>query len=211
VSVSAGDIVLNPANKYLFGKKFMIHLGHKAPADRFEPDPTNPSVYQIAGQVVDCAEDSFTFEADGTPYKVNFEQGVVPDISVESTDPEHAAVGAPVEIEGTTRGGKFHPTAIVVTLEKPMVADEVFANDKKSAKSKHGASSKTAKKTSKADKDKADKTAAKGDEGASEEPLKGGSSDPFGVLDKDKKNGKKSKTAPKKDKKPANNSGDPDN
>jgi len=214
VFVSAENIVMNPGNKYLFGKKFTVHLGNKPPAERFEPDPNNPSVYQIAGPVVDCAEDSFTFEAGGTSYKVNFEQGVVPEISVESTEPEHAAVGSAVEVEGTTRGGKFHPTAIQVTLEKPMVADEVFAaGDKKSAKSKHA--SKSAKKTTKPDKDKdkAEKSAEKGEVGTTGEPLKPGTtSDPFGLLDKDKKDSKKGKTPPpKKDKKPAANSGDSDN
>ena len=201
VFVSADEIVVNTGNKYLFGKKFMIHLGNKPPAEAFEPDSTNPSVYHIAGPVVDCTEDSFTFEAGGTPYKVNFEQGVVPEISVESTDPEHAAVGSAVEVEGTSKGAIFHPTAIVVTLEKPMIADEVFAaGDKKSAKSKHGAPSKSTKKTTKSDKDKdkADKAADKGDDPATGEPLKPGTSDPFGVLDKDKKDAKKAKPAPKK-------------
>jgi hypothetical protein len=210
VFVSADDIVMNAGNKYLFGKKFTIHLGHKPPAEAFEPDQTNPSLYRIAGPVVDCAEDSFTFEAGGTPYKVNFEQGVVPEIAVESTEPEHAAVGAAVEVEGTTKAGKFHPTAIAVTLEKAMVADEVFAgSDKKSAKSK---SSKSAKKnmskTDKTGKDKADKSADKGDDAAAGEPVK--NNDPFGVLDN--KDGKKGKAAPpKKDKKPATKAGDSDN
>lgn len=217
VFVSADDVVMNAGNKYLFGKKFTIHLGNKPPAETFEPNPTNPSVYQIAGPVVDCAEDSFTFEAGGTPYKVGFEQNVVPEISVESTEPEHAAVGAAVEVEGTAnKAGKFNPTAIVVTLDKAMVADDVFAGgDKKSAKSKNASASKSAKKTAKndkTDKDKADKTGDKGDDAATAEPLKPGSSDPFGVLkDGDKKDAKKGKAAPKKDKKPANNNGDSDN
>ena len=211
VFVSAEDIVMNAGTKYLFGKKFTIHLGNKPPAERFEPDQTNPNVYQIAGPVVDATDDSFTFEAGGMPYKVNFEQGVVPEVSVESTDPEHAAVGAAVEVEGTKRGGKFHPTAITVTLEKPMVADEVFAaGDKKSAKSKHGPSSKAAKKSTKTDKDKTDKTADKGDDAATNDPFKKDSSDPF-ALEKDKKDAKKGKAAPKKDKKPTTNSGDSDN
>ena len=51
-------------------------LRTKPPAERFEPDPTNPNVYLIAGPVVDCAEDSFTFEAGGTPYKINFKKDV---------------------------------------------------------------------------------------------------------------------------------------
>ena len=217
VFVSADDIVRNAGNNYLFGKKFTIHLGNKPPAEMFGPDQTNPSLFHIAGPVVDCAEDSFTFEAGGTTYKVGFEQNVVPDISVESTEPEHAAVGAAVEVEGTAnKAGKFNPTAIVVTLDKPMVADDVFAgSDKKSAKSKNSTTSKSAKKTAKndkSDKDKADKTADKGDDAATAEPLKPGSSDPFGVLkDGDKKDAKKGKAPPKKDKKSDNNSGDSDN
>src|SRR5436190_7448162 len=116
VFVSADDIVVNAGNKYLFGKKFTIHIGNRPPAEAFEPDQTNPSVYHIAGPVVDCAEDSFTFEAGGTPYNVHFEQGVVPDISVESTEPEHATSGSAVELEGSMKAGKFLPTSIVVTL-----------------------------------------------------------------------------------------------
>jgi hypothetical protein len=210
VSVSADEIVMNAGNKYLFGKKFTIHLGNKPPAEVFEPNPMNPSVYHIAGPVVDCAEDSFTFEAAGTQYKVGFEQNVVPEISVESTEPEHAVVGAAVEVDGTAnKGGKFNPTAIVVTLEKAMVADDVFgAGDKKSGKSK---SSKSAKKnmtkSDKGSKDKTDKSADKGEDAAAGEPVKTG--DPFGVLDN--KDGKKGKAAPKKDKKPAPKAGESDN
>ena len=104
VFVSAEDVVMNPGNKYLFGKKFTVHLGSKPPAEAFGPSEANPSVYNIAGPVVDCAEDSFTFEAQGTPYKVGFEQGQTIDVSVESTEPEHAAVGSAVEVEGSTKG-----------------------------------------------------------------------------------------------------------
>ncbi|HEY2253606.1 MAG TPA: hypothetical protein VGH74_21170 [Planctomycetaceae bacterium] len=204
VFVTADDVVMNPGNKYLFGKKFTIHLGNKTPAEAFAPSETNPNVYTIAGPVVDSADDSFTFEALGTPYKVGFEQNAAIDVSVESTDPEHAAVGSAVEVEGTTKAGKFLPSAITVTLEKPLVADDVFAADKKSAKSK----SKTAsKKTSKAD--KADKSTDKGDEpAAGNDPFKKDSNDPFGVGGGDKKGAKKKPAAPKKDKKAANNDSD---
>jgi hypothetical protein len=204
VFVTADDVVMNPGNKYLFGKKFTIHLGNKPPAEAFGPNEANPNVYTIAGPVVDCAEDSFTFEALGTPYKVGFEQGAAIDVSVESTDPEHAAVGSAVEVEGTTKGGKFLPSSITVTLDKPMVADDVFAGDKKSAKSK----SKTAsKKTSKAD--KADKSADKGAEpAAGNDPFKKETNDPFGVGSGDKKDAKKKTPPPKKDKKAANNDSD---
>lgn len=207
VFVSSDNIRMNENgnSKYMFGDKFTIHLGTKNPAERFESDPANPNMYLIAGPVVDCSEDSFTFEAGGTPYKVNLMKDVPTEILVESTEPEHAAVGSEVEADGITRGGKFLPSAIAVKLDKPMVADEVFAaSDKKSSKSKHATASKSAKKTAKTDKDKSDKTADKGDDAATGEPVK--SSDPFGILDKkdtDKKDAKKPKAAPKKDKKPA--------
>ncbi len=211
VFVSADDVVMNEGNKYLFGKKFTIHLGSKSPAETFEPNATNPSVYQIAGPVVDCAEDSFSFEAFGTPYKVGFEQGVVPEVSVESTEPEHAAVGGAVEVEGTTRGGKFVPTAILVTLEKPMSADEVFAGGDKKASKKSTPASKSAKKVTKSDKGKADKTADKADEFCcSRRSCEGRVVRPV-RHSYDKKDAKKGKTPAKKDKKPAANSGDSDN
>ncbi len=200
--VSSDEVVRNPANDYLHGKKFTIYLGGKGPGERVEPDPMNPEVCKIAGSVVDADEESFTFEAQGTPYKVGFDPAGV-DISVESTDPEHAAVGSPVEVEGTTRSGKFHPTAIVVTLDKPMSASEVFAaGDKKSAKSKTGAKTAGKKTTAKTDKG-GDKSADKGDDDKGK-----GSADPFGVLDNGsgKKDAKKKTPPAKKDKKPADDS-----
>jgi hypothetical protein len=201
--VSSDEVVRNPANNYLHGKKFTIYLGGKGPGERVEPDPLNPEVCKIAGTVINADEESFTFEAQGTPYKVGFDTGGV-DISVESTDPEHAAVGSPVEVEGTTRSGKFHPTAIVVTLDKPMSASEVFAaGDKKSAKGKAGAKTAGKKTTAKTDKG-GDKSADKGDDDKGK-----GSADPFGVLDggSGKKDAKKGKTPPaKKDKKPVDDS-----
>ncbi len=137
VFVSSDSVVMNEGNKYLHGKKFTIHLGGKPPAEVFGPSETSPEVYNIAGPVVDSAEDSFTFEALGTTYKVGFDQGVAPDIDVESTEPEHAAVGSSVEVEGMTKAGKFLPSSITVTLEKPLASDDVFAGgDKKNAKSK---------------------------------------------------------------------------
>jgi hypothetical protein len=203
VFVSSESIVRNPGNNYLFGSKFTIHIGGKPPAQRFEQDPTNPAIYHIAGPVIDCTEDSFSVDGPDGQYKVGFEQNVNPEITIESTEPEHATVGAEVEVEGVTRGGKFLPSSVVVTLDRPLVADEVFGNDKKGKKA---AASKTAsKKNSKTD--KADKSGDKsGDDAAAGDAPKQ-PADPFGVLGdkKDAKDAKKGKTAPpaKKDKKPA--------
>lgn len=194
--VTSDEVVRNPANNYLHGKKFTIHLGGKGPGERVEQDPNNPEVCHIAGPVVDADDESFTFEAEGTPYRVGFDQGGI-DISVESIDPEHAKVGAPVEVEGATRSGKFIPTAIVVNLDKPMSATEVFAGNEKK-KSKTG--SKTTSKKTTAKTDKSDKNADKGDDSADKKPA---NADPFGVLDSGAKKDAKKKPAPKKDKKSA--------
>jgi|SRR5579872_6922669 len=209
VSVSSNSVVMNAANQYLFGKKFTVHLGNNPPEPQFERDANSPDVCHIAGPVTDFSDESFVFTANGTPYTVNFEKGVPLEIDVESTDTDHAIVGSPVELEGSSRAGKFHPTAVIVTLERPMVADEVFANEKKSGKSKAGSSSKTAKKPAKSDKsDKADKNdkddkADKSDDSTSSDPLNS-NSDPFNVLKK--KGSKKAKPGGAKPKKPV----DPD-
>jgi hypothetical protein len=189
VSVSSERVVLNPANNYLFGRTFTVYLGSQ-PEPLFEKDEVSAEVCHIAGPVVDADDESFTISVAGTPYKIAFEKGVVPEISVISTDPAHAAVGSEIEVEGTARGGKFHPSSIVVTLEKPMVADEVFAaekGDKKGAKSKAQPASKgkTAKKAAKSDQGDADGGAASGDD-SDGTPIKP-ASDPFNVSGKDKK------------------------
>ena len=171
MSVSSDEVVRNAATNYLHGRKFTIHLGGKGPGERLEQDPGNPELCKIAGTVVDADEESFTFQAEGTPYKVGFDQGGV-DISVESTEPEHAVVGAQVGSSKERHAGKFHPTAIVVTLEKPMTATEAFGSgDKKSAKSKTG-SNKTAGKKTTSKADKVDKTADKGDDAGDKEKVR---------------------------------------
>jgi len=185
------------ANGQFFGKKFTVHLGNP-PESRFEPEPDNPEVYHVAGSIVECDDAWLSLDVGGAVERVNFEQGAVVDVTVESTDPDHAAVGSEVEVEGITKGGKFTPTAVAVNLEKPLVADEVFSgHDKKGSKSK--AAAKTAKKPAKGDKPDKDE---KGDDEASSDPLK--PSTPFSDLDKkDSKPSKKKATSGKpKAKKP---------
>jgi hypothetical protein len=201
IFVSSESIVRNAGNNYLFGSKFTIHLGAKSPAQRFEQDAVNPAIFHIAGPVIDCAEDSFSVDGVDGQFKVGFEQGVVPEITIESTEPEHATVGAEVEVEGVTRAGKFIPSSVVVTLDRPLVADELLGHDKK-GKSKTAAGKTASKKTAKGD--KADKSADKtGDESPAADPFKQ-SADPFGLNDKkDAKKGKAAPPAKKDNKKPA--------
>jgi hypothetical protein len=196
--VSSKSVFLNSANGQFFGKKFTIHLG-KEPAAMFEPEENNPEVYHIAGEIVNCDASSFTINSNGTVQKVNFEQGADETVDIESTDPDHALVGSEVEVEGTTKGGKFIPLNIVVTLDKPLVADEVMAaSEKKPGKAKP--TSKTPKKTAKTDKgDAGDKedTAENGDENPAGKPLQP-ASDPFEVKKKDPKKKTPAKAKPKK-------------
>jgi hypothetical protein len=196
------------ANQKYFGKKFTIHLGNTPPA-QFEADEDKPEVFHVAGPIVDCDETSFTINAGGDLCKINFEQGAELTVAIVSSEPEHATVGAPVEVEGTTKGGMFHPTAVVVTLDKPLVADEVFAasDNKKTAKGK-SAAGKAAKKPAKTDKGEKEEMADTADDAPPKDPFKSGGSDPFGVAKKDPK--KKSTPAPTKPKpkKPAETDAD---
>jgi hypothetical protein len=181
VVVSSDSVVMS--NMQLFGKKFTVHLGH-APEAVCEPDPKNPEVYRIAGPIIDGDETSFTIHVDGSPYKVSFEQGLAPEIAVESTEPEHAAVGAKIEAEGKSRAGRFQPDSILITLDKPLTSDDVFSkNDKKAGKSKTAAATKGMKKSAKSDKDPAEK----GDDTGTDPAKPPATSDPFGVLNKDNK------------------------
>jgi hypothetical protein len=210
-AVVSSDSVFT-ANRQFFGKKFTVHLGN-SPAAIFEQDEDKADVYHIAGPIVDCDETSFAINVGGEPYKVNFEQGADLSIAIESTDPDHASVGSPVEVEGNTRGGKFHAISVVVNLERPLVADEVFsAGDKKGPKSKTTAASKTAKKPAKSGEkgDKEDMPEKTDDPPATADPLKPGSNaDPFGVLKDNNKKDPKKKPAPVKPK-PKKPTEDPD-
>ena len=191
------------ANRQYFGRKFTIHIGHNSQA-KFEPDENNAEVFHIAGPIVDCDESSFTIDVEGQPCKVSFEQGADLTVAIVSSEPEHAVVGSPVEVEGMTRAGKFVPSAVVVNLDRPLTAEDAFGaeGEKKPGKTKTTAG-KTTKKTAKADKaDKGDKgtkddDAAKGDDApATTDPIKP-STDPFGVLNDNKKGPKKKPATPK--------------
>ena len=195
--VSSENIVAN--NNYLFGKNFTIFLGGKGPAEQFESDPLSPQVIILSGTVTDGDDDKFTVVVDGTSHEIAFEQGKDVAVAVESTEIEHAVVGAKIEIEGTTRAAKFNPSAIVVTLEKPMPADEAFAGGDKKGKSKTAKTAGTKKTATKTGDKTAKKTTDKseaGDKDKGNNPLEN-TNDPFDVNKKDPKSGKG--TSPKKD------------
>lgn len=200
LSASSESVVMNAGNNYLFGKKFTVYLGSNQPDPRFEKDAISPEVCHIAGPVVDADDESFTINVEGTPYKVNFEKGVAPDVSVVSTDPAHATVGSEIEVEGTTRAGKFHPSSVVVNLDRPMVEEEVFATekgDKKGPKSKAAGSKGKTPKKARSDKTNQGDGGEGGISGDAPEgdPIKSGG-DPFNVLTNKKGKATKKSTKP---------------
>jgi len=162
------------SNNELFGRQFTVHLG-VAPQPHVKPDSTAPDVYHVAGQLLSSTDSALTmnFGAAGTK-KITFEEGASLEVTVNATDPDLIVEGSEVEVEGMTRGTKFLPSRVAVTLEKPLTAEDILAAEK----DKKGSKGKTATKGGK-----------KPAKGKTDEPEGEGAADPFGVLGK--KDGKK--------------------
>jgi hypothetical protein len=170
------------ANNELFGKEFSIHLPNP-PGAYLRPEMGNPEAYHISGMIVAADAQSVTVNVGpaARPQKVTFEQGAEISITVISSDPALVEEGSAVEIEGNTRGTKFLPTRVAVTLADPLTVDDVMG-DKKGSKTTKTTKTAGSAKTSKSAKGAKDDTTT---------------SDPFGVLGK--KDDKDSKPADKKD------------
>jgi len=180
--VSSESII--KTNNELFGRQFTVHLG-VAPPPHVKADTTATDVYHVAGQVMASTEDSLTmnFGAAGTK-KVTFEEGASVEVTINANDPDLIVEGSEVEVEGVTRGTKFLPSRVAVTLEKPLTPEDIQAADK----DKKGAKGKTAAKGGK-----------KPAKGKTEDSDEEGAADPLGVLGKKEgKDGKGGKT-PEKD------------
>jgi hypothetical protein len=185
-TVVSSDSVIMAGNKSdLVGRKFTVHLG-TPPTAQVQRDPMNQEVYHVCGQIAAVQQDSMTinFGNAGGVRKLLFEQGG-PEISVDASDPDLVAVGAKVEVEGTTRGAKFQPSKVTVTREEPITARDLDDNEKKAAAKKGTSPPKTARKP--AGKGAGDDAAA----GAGNTPS-ADDDDPLGVFKKDKPKGGKS-------------------
>lgn len=179
------------ANNELFGKEFNVHLG-AAPGAFLRRDPQSAEAYHIGGMITAADAQSVTVNigAAGKPQKITFEQGAEVTINVVSTDPALVVEGSTVELEGNTRGTKFLPTKLAVTLEQPLTAEDVLADKKggKTAKTATGSKSAATSKSSKSAK------------GAKDDPAgdaAGAANDPFGLLGK--KDAKGTKAPEKKE------------
>jgi hypothetical protein len=162
-------------NNELFGHQFTLHVGNPPPFS-VKREPGGGDWYHVCGQVVAMDDKSVTlnFGASGGTQKLTFEEGTEPEVTVISNDPDLVVEGSKVELEGMTRGSKFIPSKVTVTLEKPLTIDDLQAasNDKKASKTKGAATAKGGKKPAKAKTDEP--------EGIPTEDT----ADPFGVLGK---------------------------
>jgi len=170
------------ANDRLFTNEFTVHFG-KGMNPGYQRDQNAADLYQVCGNCTAVDAESVTLNLGSAgARKIFFEQGAPPRITVSSNDPELLVEGANVEVEGTSRGSKFTPARVTVTLAAPLVAAEVFAkSDPRKAKAATSATKGANKKATKS---------KKGDSAVDE-------SDPFGVLDK--KEGQADKKTAKSD------------
>jgi hypothetical protein len=172
--VSSEKIV--KSNNELFGHEFIRYVGvGNAPFPGLKQKQGAADWYQICGVVASIDDKSVTLNLGpaGGMKKVSFEEGMELEVTVNANDPDLVAVGSKVELEGITRGTRFTPSKLTVTLEKPLTADDLQAagNDKKSSKAK-ASSARGGKKAGKS------KTGEPADASA-DTPA-----DPFGVLEK---------------------------
>jgi hypothetical protein len=169
------------ANDRLFSNEFTVHFG-KGLIAGYQRDQNAADLYHVCGSCTAADNESITLNlGNAGARRIFFEQGAALKINVSSNDPELLAEGAAVEIEGTSKGPKFVPAKVSVTLAAPLIAAEVFAKaDPRKAKPAPNPSAKGTKKGAKP---------KKGDTDVDED-------DPFGVLEK--KEGKAEKNSGEK-------------
>ncbi len=168
------------SNKEWFAKRFEVYPGSAPPVSGVQPESDKGGAYVIAGTLLAHENGKLLINAGGKQVPVNFEQGGAPEITVFSSQLELAKVGSPIEVEGSTRGGKFLPQKLSIQLQDPLTPED-FAPRKPEKKAS----------PPKAKKDKGSKPAKSAEE---PEPPAGefDPDDPFG----DKKKAKSSATPP---------------
>ncbi len=171
------------SNKELFARKFEIYHGSATPAAGIQRDSVSAEVFHLAGQIVAAEKDALMINVGGSQKKLNFEQGGEIEVRVHTNQFDLIRAGATVELEGTTRGGKFLPSLVAIQLENPLTADEIAGKRERKARESVKATAKNTSKTKKGTK------TAKPDEEMEAKPAEGDVEDPFGF--NKKKSGKK--------------------
>ena len=178
----SGRALIN--NDRLFVNAFTVYVGIKQDVG-LQKDPDSPSECDICGVIKSVDGESLMVDLGGQigTVPVLFEQAATVKVTINAGDPSLATEGAAIELEGTTRVGRFLPSRITVTLTESLDAEELFGASKSGSKSKT-TSSKTSKSKS------ASKDGDATDAGGKGTPT---AADPFGVIKK--KEATKGKTA----------------
>lgn len=182
------------SNKEWFAKRFEIYHGSPPPVAGVHSEPDQGGSFIIGGTLLAHENGKLLINAGGKQVPLNFEQGAPPEIKVFSTQMELVREGSAVEVEGSTRGGKFLPQKLAIQLENPLTPED-FAPRKPEKKAP---APKTASKSKKGPKDP--KSADEPEAPAGEfDP-----DDPFGV---NKKGGKPAPKSPESEPQPPTDQG----
>lgn len=132
------------SNKEWFAKRFEVYPGSPPPVSGIQQESEKGGAYVIAGTLLAHENGKLLINAGGKQVPVNFEQGAVPEIVVLSSQMELAKVGSPIEVEGSTRGGKFLPQKVSIQLSDPLTPEDFAPRkaEKKAAPSKPATKSK---------------------------------------------------------------------
>ncbi len=112
------------SNKEWFAKRFEVYPGSPPPTSGIQPEAEKGGAYVIAGTLLAHENGKLLINAGGKQVPVNFEQGAAPEIVVFTSQLELAKVGSPIEVEGSTRGGKFLPQKILIQLQDPLTPED---------------------------------------------------------------------------------------
>lgn len=132
------------SNKEWFSKRFEVYPGSAPPVAGVQPESEKGGAYVIGGTLLAHENGKLLINAGGKQVPVNFEQGGDPEIRVFSSQLELAKVGSSIEVEGSTRGGKFLPQKVSIQLADPLTPDDFVPRkpEKKAATAKTAAKSK---------------------------------------------------------------------
>ena len=132
------------SNKEWFAKRFEVYPGSPPPVSGIQPESEKGGAYVIAGTLLAHENGKLLINAGGKQVPVNFEQGATPEIVVFSSQLELTKVGSPIEVEGSTRGGKFLPQKVSIQLQDPLTPEDFVPRkpEKKAAPPKQPTKSK---------------------------------------------------------------------
>lgn len=112
------------SNKEWFAKRFEIYHGSAPPVAGVHAEQDQGGSFLIAGALLAHENGKLLINAGGKQVPLNFEQGANPEITVYSSQIELAREGSAIEVEGSTRAGKFLPQKVAIHLENPLTPED---------------------------------------------------------------------------------------